>query len=131
MVAFIATVVLLGTAQPNPAAPLPCCERPQTIAARISSESSHRIGHVVSPAIMTTAVYGGALYFGADARQARIVSAAVSLAAIIAKELYDHSTEARAFSTLDVALGMGGTAIGVLAAEVIEWPEEKTRAGSR
>ena len=129
MVNLLAALVLVTAASPVPAAP-PCCLRPQAIVAEeAGNEASHRVGHVVSPAVMTTAFYGGATYFGADRKQARLVAVALSLAAIIGKELYDYSTEARAFSTLDIALGVGGTAVGLWVAQAIEWPEEK-QAGS-
>ena len=129
MLTLIAILTIAGASpsEPPPTA-TPCCTRSQTFSAATESvETGHRVGHVIAPAIMTTSFYGGALYFGADRKQARIASVALSLAVIIAKELYDHSTEARAFSTLDVALGVGGTAIGLVAAEKIEWPEETSR----
>lgn len=125
MVILIAALVLVTAAPPVSAEP-PCCLRPQAMVAEgTANETSQRIGHVISPAVMTTAFYGGAMYLGADKKQARIVAVVLSFAAIIGKELYDYSTEARAFSTLDVALGVGGTAVGLWVAEAIEWPEEK------
>jgi hypothetical protein len=125
MVNLLVALVLVTAAPPPPVAP-PCCLRPQAIMAEeTDTETSHRIGHVVSPAVMTTAFYGGAIYLGANKKQARIAAVALSLAAIIGKELYDYNSEARSFSTLDVALGLGGTAVGLWAAEAITWPEEK------
>lgn len=125
MINLIAVLVLVTAAPPVPAAP-PCCLRPQAIVAQAAAnETSQRMGHLISPAVMTTAFYGGAMYLGANEKQARLVAVALSLAAIIGKELYDYNTEARAFSTLDVALGVGGTAVGLWVAAAIEWPEEK------
>lgn len=125
MVNLIVALALATSAPPIPANPS-CCLRPQAmVAEETTTETSHRIGHVVSPAVMTAAFYGGALYLGADKKRARIVAVALSLATIIGKELYDYNSEAKAFSTLDIAFGVGGTAIGLWAAEAITWPEEK------
>ena len=121
--AVIGAAMLPAGAGPGP----DCCLRPQSIIADTPPpETAHRIGHVVTPAVVTTTFYGTALYFGASRNQARIVAIAASLVAIVGKELYDHSTEARAFSKLDIALGLAGTAAGLAAAEAIEWPEEMT-----
>lgn len=122
MIILIAAIALAATPPAEP----PCCLRPQAIVMEESDskETRHAIGHVIGPAVLTMGVYGGAMYLGADRKQARILSVAASLAAIIGKELYDHSTEAKAFSKLDVALGLGGTAVGIWAAEAIEWRDE-------
>lgn len=66
-----------------------------------------------------------ALYFGAEKKRARLIAIGLSVSAILAKELYDYSTEARSFSGLDIGLGVVGTAVGVYVAEKIEWPEEE------
>lgn len=125
LILFAALVVGTATPAASVSANPVCCVRPQPIVVETSAiETRNRIGHVITPAVMTTAFYGGALYFGATRKQARIVAVALSLAAILGKELYDYSTEARAFSTLDIALGIGSTAIGLAAAEAIPWPED-------
>lgn len=75
--------------------------------------------------IATASFYGGALYFGASKKQARIISIGMSAALIVLKEVYDHSTAAKNFSGEDIAWGVVGTGAGLLIAEKITWPEEK------
>lgn len=119
----IVTALVLATS----AGPPPCCLRSTTFVLQESSRTStsHRIGHVVSPAILTTSFYGAALYFGADKKQARLIATGLSVAAILLKEVYDHNSAARSFSSGDIGLGILGTAGGLYLAEAITWPEEK------
>lgn len=119
----IVTAMVLATA----AGPPSCCLRSTTFVMQESTRTttSHRIGHVVSPAILTTSFYGAALYFGADKKQARLIAVGLSVAAIFMKEVYDRNSAARSFSSADVGLGILGTAAGLYLAEVITWPEEK------
>jgi hypothetical protein len=105
----------------------PCCLRPTTFAAVSSTETSHRIGHVIAPAILTSSFYGFATYAGAKPRDARLIAIGLSAVAILVKEVYDYNTEARRFSGSDIALGAAGTAIGMVIAEKITWPEEKKK----
>lgn len=122
MLAFLTAFTLATAADPPP-----CCLRPTTFSppAVTARETGNRIGHVISPAIMTTSFYGAALYFGARKPQARIIAAGLSCATIVLKEIYDYNTAARNFSRLDIGLGLIGIAGGLAVAEIITWPEER------
>ena len=103
-----------------------CCAAPAQVftAPDQTSEMIDRVGHVISPMVLTTSFYGAALYLGADNKTARWVAVGLSVATIVAKELYDQRLAGR-FGYEEAAIGLGGTALGLLIAERIEWPEEK------
>lgn len=119
-------MLALLTALTVATAPPPCCERPAAFdvvaAAAVPNETAHRIGHFISPAIGTASAYGFALHFGAGRSQARWIAVGLSVAAIIAKELYDERVESGAYSAGDIAVGLAGTASGIVLAEFVLWP---------
>jgi uncharacterized protein YfiM (DUF2279 family) len=117
----IAAVLLMTGIQPDP----PCCKRTDAFVAATSSvETHHKIGHFITTSVLTTSAYGAARYFGASPAKSRVISVAVSLSAIFAKELYDYHTAAHSFSSEDVLIGAAGTATGLLLAAKIHWPED-------
>lgn len=109
------------------ATPSVCCERPSTPFAlnATTTETSHKVGHVITPAVLTASVYGTAMYLGANRKQARWIAVGLSLAFIVGKELHDYRSEARAFSPQDVVLGAAGTAAGLWFAESIKWSRQE------
>lgn len=122
MLALLAAAIIAGG--PAPAPPACCLRQPAITSSPSNVETSHRIGHVISTTVLTTSVYGGARYFGANRKTASIIAAGAALTAVLAKELYDYHSAARSFSMQDVALGTAGTAAGLLLAYTIHWPED-------
>ena len=116
----IMTALLIATAPP----PAPCCRQASRFADDTNVETSHRVGHFVSTTVLTTTFYGAARYAGADRAHARIIAVALSMTAVLAKELYDYHTAAHAFSAQDVLVGAAGTATGLVIAATIHWPED-------
>ena len=111
-----------------------CCP-PQPAAAVFaapnrSKEMIERVGHFVSPMILTPSFYGAALYLGAEPKQARWIAAGLSVALVIAKEVYDERVAGR-FGVEEAFIGLAGTAAGVWLADEIEWPEEKQLNSNR
>jgi hypothetical protein len=115
--------LLLSATSPSPP---PCCQPATAVFTRAddAKEVRDNIGHLVSPAIITTSVYGTALHFGASKKEARWISVTASLGLVVAKELYDRSVAGR-FGLEETGLGVIGTGVGLWVAERIEWPEEK------
>lgn len=109
----------------------PCCVRANTFATSASAGTGHRVGHVISPMILTASFFGTALYFGANRKQARWIAVGLSLGAVLAKEVYDYRSEARAFGAQDVAIGAAATAAGLWLGESIPWPESNAHRVQR
>ena len=88
------------------------------------------VGHFIAPAILTPTFYSTALLLGAERKQARWIAAGLSVALVIAKEVYDERVAGR-FGVEEAAIGVAGTAAGLWIAERIEWPEDKRINSSR
>jgi hypothetical protein len=114
-------VLLLGTHPTAPACCAPAAAR-FTVQASDAKETRDNIAHFMVPAALTTGSYGLALELGASREQARWIAVGTSLLVMVAKEIYDHSVAGR-FGLEEVAIGVGGTAGGLLLAEKVIWRE--------
>jgi hypothetical protein len=116
--------LLLST---DPTAASLCCPPPaQRFAAQTdgAKEVRDNIAHFVVPAAVSTASFGLALELGASRKEARWIAAGTSVLLIVAKEIYDEAVASR-FGLEEVAIGVGGTAAGLLLAEQLIWQDDE------
>ncbi len=116
---------LLGTS--SAAAPDCCLPAAPRFALQVdaSKEARDNVLHFIGPGLITVSSYGTARYFGATRKQARWIAVGTSVVLVVAKELYDESVAGR-FGLEEVAIGLGGTAAGLVVAEKLDWPERKS-----
>lgn len=91
----------------------------------------HDVGHVVSLAVITPAIYGFSMEASHSRRQARLIAAGTAVAAMVLKEWHDHRAVGN-FSGRDIAFGVLGTGAGFYIAERINWsPGQRTEKNQR
>jgi hypothetical protein len=97
---------------------------------RTENSWTHDAGHFLTMAVSAPSVYTWARTAGASRSTARWLTAGTMIAAVVLKEVYDYN-EVENFSGRDIALGLTGAGLGLIAAERLFWPGDAQRREPR